>query len=200
MQSEQQIELRHLTEAAAEILAAVAESGSYCQVFSFWKLPSFGDQFRYTLYTPRRSASNLHPLLTTTTWQRNVDSEKLRDPVERLKHPRQLLPTILELSMVLGFEAVTDSIRVLEGIGIPSLRPSEQVIGLDGTQFRFAFSQGYYSLDVSWWADRPQSWQGFAGRIYELVSNLQNNGNQEAEQDETQQPPLAALSSTSPLI
>ena len=68
-----------------------------------------------------------------------MDAEKLRDPVERLRHPRQLLPTILESSTVLELDAVTDAIRVLEGIGIPSLRPSEQVVGLDGTQFRFAF-------------------------------------------------------------
>ncbi len=182
MQSEQQLELRHLTEAAAEILASVAESGSYTRVFSFWKMPSFGDQSRYTLYSPRRSDSNLHPFLDTTTWRRSVDSEKLRDPVERLKHPRHLLPTILESSKFLDSHAVTDAIRVLEGIGIPSLRPTEQVVGLDGTQFRFEFSQGYCSLDVSWWADRPKAWQSFAEKIEELVTYLQDKENQEAEQ------------------
>ncbi len=181
MQSEQQLELRHLTEAATEMLASVAESGSYTRVFSFWKLPSFGDQIRYSLYAPRRSDSTLRPFLDTTIWRRSVDSEKLRDPIERLKHTRHLVPTIVESSKFLDSHAVTDAIRVLEGLGIPSLRPSEQVVGLDGTQFRFAFSQGYFSLDVCWWADRPDSWQCFAASIIELVANLQNNENQEAE-------------------
>ena len=96
VQSEQQQEYTRLIEAAGRELNSVAEPGSFLQVFSFWRLPAFHDQVRTTLYTPRREGSGKEPFVTITTWKRSQDVDKLRDPVERLRHPKDLQPTLEE--------------------------------------------------------------------------------------------------------
>jgi hypothetical protein len=182
VQSQQQQEFYRLTEAATESLNSVPESGSFVHVFSYWRLPAFDDQTRTTLYAPRRAESGKDPFVTVTIWRRKVDLEKLRDPVERLKYPRELKPTIEALSTTLEPDLVASVISDLSSISLPSIRPHEGVVGLDGIGYRFSFSQGLFSLDLSWWCDRPETWQDATQRIEEIVSHLENAEPRRAEQ------------------
>ncbi|GAA5484848.1 hypothetical protein [Haloferula sargassicola] len=188
MQSEQQQEYNRLTEAANETLNSVAESGTFLHVFSFWRLPAFEDHVRTTLYTPRRPDSGKDPFVSITTWKREDDFNKLRDPVERLKHPKELKPTIDEASKILDPEDASKVIEDLSAISLTSLRPTEGVLGLDGVGYRFSFSQGYFSLDLSWWCDRPKVWQEATSRIEDVVSRLHRAKPKLAEQDGAGQP------------
>lgn len=173
VQSEQQQEYTRLIEAAGHELNSVAESGSFLQVFSFWRLPAFHDQVRTTLYTPRRPGSGKEPFVTITTWKRSQDVDKLRDPLERLRHPKDLRPTLEESSMVVDADTVAQVIADLSAISLPSIRPIEGVVGLDGVGYRFSFSQGYFSLDLSWWCDLPSVWRAATQQIEDVVMRLQ---------------------------
>lgn len=172
LQTEQQEEYLRLSETALDALNSVAESGSFLHVFSFWCLPAFRDQSRTTLYTPRRPESGKLPFFSVTTWKRTEDLEKLRDPVERLRHPKELKPTIEHSNKVLDTVFASQVIEDLSAISLPSLRPTETVLGLDGVGYRFSFDQGYFSLDLSWWCDRPKAWDTVTSRIEEIVSRL----------------------------
>jgi hypothetical protein len=172
VQSEQQQEYTRLTEAAGHELNSVAESGSFLQVFSFWFLPAFHDQVRTTLYTPRRPGAGKDPFVSITTWKRSEDVDKLRDPVERLRHPKDLQPTIEESSTIIDAETVAQIIADLSAVSLPSIRPAEGVLGLDGVGYRFSFSQGYFSLDLSWWCDHPSVWRVATKQIEDIVSRL----------------------------
>ena len=173
MQPDQQQEYRRLRCAAIEVLEAVPECGSYVHAFSYWRLPSFQDQIRFTLYRPRRLASNLKPFLSTTTWNQKADLEKLRDPIKRLKYSGALTPTIDETSRSLDAEQASNALDDLGRISLPSIRPDLNVLGQDGCQYRFAFSQGLFSLNISQWENEPKIWQPTIERIEDLISQIQ---------------------------
>jgi len=188
VQSEQQQEYHRLTESANEALNSVAESGTFLHVFSFWRLPAFEDQVRTTLYSPRRPESGKEPFVSITTWKRAEDFDKLRDPVERLRHPKDLLPTIEEVSTIVDPSIVAQVTEHLSAVSLPSIRPTEGVLGLDGIGYRFSFSQGYFSLDLSWWCDRPDIWRAATKQIEDIVSQLHLAKPKLAEQDGGGQP------------
>lgn len=173
MQSEQQQEFYRLTEDASGTLGAVPESGSFIHVFSFWRLPSFHNHMRTTLYAPKRPGAGRQPFFTISTWMRDVDIEKFRDPVERLKHPKVLTPTITESATNISPETSAEVVAKLSHISLPSIRPNEGVIGTDGIQYRFSYSQGFYGLDIKWWSDLPHSWHPALEQIERLVTWLE---------------------------
>ena len=174
MQTHQQKELYQLTDVATKSIDSVPESGSYDHVFSYWRLPAFHDLQRTTLYSPKRPESGNEPFVTITKWRRELDLEKLRDPIERLKHPKDLEPTIEEVSTVIDSDLVDKVVSELSNVSLPSIRPDEDIVGLDGISYRFAFSSGYFSLDVTWWCDYPKAWQDTARRIESIISNLES--------------------------
>ena len=180
MQFEQQRELSRLAYSAAVAINATAESGAFTHVFSFWRLPAFDNHTRTTLYSPRPADSSKQPFFTVTTWRRDVDVDKLRDPVERLKHPRVLKPTIEECAINVAPDVVTSIVAELAEISLPVLRPNEGIVGLDGASFRFSFSQGLYALDFTWWSGHPKWWRAAAQKIEDLVSKLEDHGHHEA--------------------
>lgn len=181
VQSEQQQEFYRLTDEASVTLGAVPEAGVFTHIFSFWRLPAFRNHTRTTLYAPKRIGTDKKPFFTISTWMRGADLEKLRDPVERLRHPKVLTPTITESAITVSSEVVEEVVANLAQISLPALRPNEGVIGLDGIQYRFCFSQGIYGLDLRWWADHPPSWHPALERVEKLVTWLENQQPSTAE-------------------
>lgn len=159
----------------------VAESGSFTHVFSFWALPAFHEQIRTTLYTPKRPDSGKEAFVSITTWQRAKDFDKLRNPVERLRHPKDLQPTFEESTYMIDADLVAQVTKELSAISLPSVRPTEAVLGLDGVGYRFFFRQGYFSLDLSWWCDSPSVWREATKRIEDVVLRLHSARTQPAE-------------------
>ena len=174
MQTQQQQELYKLTDAATQLIETAPESGSFDHVFSYWRLPAFHDLQRTTLYSPKRPDSGKDSFVTITKWRRELDLDKLRDPVERLKHPKELEPTIEEASIVLEPDFVARVVGDLASVSLPSIRPDESIVGLDGIRYRFAFSSGYSSIDISWWCNHPKAWQEAAKQIEEVVLRVES--------------------------
>jgi hypothetical protein len=172
---ERVLEIQRLNRLALDRLNALPETDAYICIFSFWTLPSFRDQNRVSVYTPhpRSRESDLVPFMSKTTWRRTADLDKVRNPVERLKHPRELEPTMEEATKSLSPSLVDDAVRELSTIEVPSLMPNEVVLGLDGVRFRFLFNKGYYGLDLSWWAHLPSAWQEPTQRIQAIVARLE---------------------------
>ena len=163
-----------LTNSALNLLKKAPVSGSYNVRFSYWRLPAFHNQTRLTLYIPHpRAKPDIEPFFTVSTWRRDTDLDKLRDPIERLRHPKLLKPTIEEINKQISKDKVDQITSSLSRIPLPSLLPNENTIGFDGTRYRFSFDQGYYSLDLQWWCDYPKAWKSTIDDINNIISELE---------------------------
>src|SRR6266498_727348 len=89
-----QREFQSLREKAMKELKNIAATGSYCNVFSLFVLPSFSPSRRFTVYSPVRPEKGHRPFVAFSTWRSDLDAEKLRSPIERLRYPKDLSPTI----------------------------------------------------------------------------------------------------------
>lgn len=90
-------------------------------------------------------------------WRRHEDAEKLRTPVERLRHPRPLAPTIQSTAATIEREQVDRIEASLEHIRIPVL-PSLEVVGLDGTTYELAARGSMHGSEFQWWSHPPEAW------------------------------------------
>ncbi len=169
-----QNEFRLLSETAKQRLRDVPESGSYRQVFSLWVLPSFTPAFRCTVYTPWRCAKGARPFASFTIWRSDLDYEKLRTPVERLKHPKQLTPTIEDDTVWLTDSDIEDFVRRIRNIPMPFYLGPANVAGCDGTAFEFRYDEIMYGACLHWWEDQPSDWRPFTEVIVGIVTELES--------------------------
>lgn len=101
------------------------------------------------------------PELVFRRWQRGADMEKLRSPIERLKHPRELTPTMVERRQKISPERVDVWGRELAAItiGVPS-----HGLGFataDGVRFTIRAEMIQSTITLSWVACPPE-WRSAA--------------------------------------
>jgi hypothetical protein len=108
------------------------------------------------------------------TWDLGSDAARLATPVERLRHPRALEPTLLRSQHPLphdaGSKIVTDasSLQVL-------LAPRQRVMGLDGTSYLLTLGDHFAELSVRWWERPPDNWAAvgnFAASLVQVVDSV----------------------------
>jgi hypothetical protein len=172
-----QQELRLLSEKAKQQLKDVPESGSYRHLFSFWVMPSFTPAYRCTLYAPRRSAQGKPPFASFTTWRSDLDYEKVRAPVDRLSHHRDLSPTIEDDTLWLTDADIEDFQRRIRGISVPIFLGPATVAGCDGTSFEFRCDEIFYGASVHWWQDQPAEWRPFTAVVAQIALELESRRN-----------------------
>src|SRR4051794_35093612 len=129
MTSDLQREFQSLREAAKQQLRDVPESGSYRHVFSLWVTPSFAPAYRCTVYAPLAFAKGKQPFAAFTIWRSDLDSDKLRTPVERLRHPKDLSPTVEDDTLCLADADLEDLQQRIRGISVPLFLGSATVVG-----------------------------------------------------------------------
>jgi hypothetical protein len=174
MTSDLQKEYARLADAARHKLKDVAESGSYRRVFSFWSFPSFAPSFCWTIYTPHSVANTARPFADYTVWRSDLDLEKMRSPVERLKYPKDLHPTIDGESVPLTKEEVETMESTISGIAIPLCLREPTVVGCDGTRYEFQYSRFMFSASLQWWESYPQEWRPLTVALIRSVEELES--------------------------
>src|SRR5688500_9285604 len=70
-----------------------AARGIRC-LFQILMLPSFEPVVGWQIFQKVSQSKEKHYFATRTCWSRNEDVQKFVSPIERLKHPRELNPTI----------------------------------------------------------------------------------------------------------
>src|SRR5689334_10742686 len=108
MSPDLQREFQLLSARARQQLKEIPASGSYRHVFSFWRMPSFSPSFRWSVYSPTGVAQSHKPFASCIVWRSDVDCEKFRSPVERVRYPKELAPTIEEGTVWLTEEVVAE--------------------------------------------------------------------------------------------
>ena len=140
-----------------------ARKVSHC--FQYLVLPSFAPPIAWDVFRERQKHQPEKHILIRTCWRCDLDKEKLRTPVERLRHPYPLQPTIEvhELSA-----PSSELMRLAEDLGALAfpIGASSGVVGLDGVTFEVAIEQppAHIALAakcrLSWWFEPPAAWAG----------------------------------------
>jgi hypothetical protein len=178
-----QNEFAKLSKVARARLKSIAESGSYRRVFSFWAFPSFTPSFCWTVYAPLPFAKAAHPFAEYTVWRSDLDLEKLSSPVERLRHPQDLAPTIEAESVSLAFSAIEAMESTISDIAIPLCLRGPSVVGLDGTRYEFQYGRIFFSASLEWWESHPEEWRPFTAALVTVVENLDDQRKKEPNQE-----------------
>ena len=168
-----QNEFELLAADARQRLREVSCSGSYRQVFSFWTMPSFSPCSRWTIYSPQPFGKVDRPFASYTIWRSDLDLEKLKSPVERLKFPKHLAPTVQEDIVQLTEVEVQKIERQISGIAIPICPDECAVTVLDGTRFEFRHDQLFFGGSLHWWENHPSEWRPFTEVIRRIAAELE---------------------------
>ncbi len=174
MSPDLQREFRLLSANAKQHLMDVPESGSYRQVFSLWTLPSFTPSSRWTVYSPSRSKKGKSPFASYTVWRSDLDMEKFKSPLERLRHPKDLVPTIENETVGLTGDDIEEFVQRVRGISIPFFLGSPSVVGCDGTNFKFHYDEFFFGGSLHWWEDRPLEWRPFTEVVRRIAEDLEH--------------------------
>jgi len=148
MEQQQQLkEFYELSERAMSLLHA-----------GIWRLrlaisPSFGEPRMLGI-----ASSGKTLVVTWRVWRRLIDTEKLRTPVERMRFPTRLEPTIEQGSSPLSAETLSDALDDLAKLQVSAL-PPRSVFGTDGTGFDVFAGQGFHSATFRWWNSYPAEWK-----------------------------------------
>ena len=169
-----QQEFRMLSEAAEQRLKNVAASEGYRQVFSVWIMPSFSPSFRWTVFSPTSCAKGSWPFASYSVWRSDLDWQKFASPVERLRHPKDLAPTIEDERVWLTPDVTQDFEQRIRAISIPFFLRSPSFAGCDGTRFEFHYDELLFGGSIHWWEDHPEEWRPFTEAVAKIVIDLDN--------------------------
>ncbi len=159
MEAEQQKEWMALTAAAEREL-----------LHGEWKLrltefPSFTNPVVFGLSTAskeivrdRKLGNETFVVARWRSWQKDVDFEKLKTPVARLSHPRQLVPTVTSREVIFERTRQEELVSELARISIPAY-PVPRAIGLDGTSYSLHLDSGFHASTFKWWCNEPSEWR-----------------------------------------
>lgn len=127
-------------------------------------LPAFTPTIAWDVFRRPRLGHSDDFILVRTTWRSDLDSEKVRTPVERLRHSRPLQPTI-ELNLLSVPSAELEQLsKELAELKLP-IGAASHSYGIDGTFYEIAIDQSsVYSSSakcrLSWWHTPPAQWPG----------------------------------------
>ena len=120
----------------------------------------------------RVPSSDKNYFVVTTRWQRNDDVVKFETPVERLKHPRILDPTIETQSLDLVSFTVEEFLDRLKSVSIAAY-VGETTCGFDGTQYELAFGDFFLNAKYSWWQEPPIEWKPLGEAVMDFLHKLE---------------------------
>ncbi len=173
-------EFQSLRDRATQHLRNVPEIENFRHIFSLWKFPSYSPALRCSVYTPAFAAF--------TIWRSDLDLEKLRTPVERLKYPKDLAPTFEEHTLELPRTDIEDFERRIQSISIPVYLGQSQVVGLDGTTFEFHYGDLLCGALIQWWGNHPTEWQPLTNVLRQILDELDERRKERDKQSGIEDP------------
>jgi hypothetical protein len=142
---------------------AYIEDRYAAHAFQYLILPSFTPPISWDVFLRRHKGYPDNYVLMRTTWRSDIDHEKLRTPVERLRHPYPLTPTIDIYQLPTSSEELKILADELAAVELP-IGASPGVAGIDGVTYEVAIGQppAYFTFAarcrLSWWCEPPDAW------------------------------------------
>jgi len=104
-------------------------------------------------------------------WRRDEDVKKFLTPIERLKHPRTLTPTVENGRVELDGKFVEDVMRRFETASIPAFI-AEHIIGADGESYELTIGSHFLEAKYSWWVSPPAGWVSLGRIVRDVLRHL----------------------------
>jgi len=154
--------------------AFVDDRGSL-HAFQYLVLPSFTPPVAWDVFRRRRRNQDDDFVLVRSCWRSDLDLEKLQTPVERLRHPYPLIPTIEVHQLTCASRELARLAAELAAMKLPVGAPAS-AFGCDGVTFEIAIEQPphYIALAakcrLSWWDKPPEGWEALAAWVQRAES------------------------------
>jgi hypothetical protein len=139
-------------------------------VFQYLILPSFTPHISWDVFRRRRRDHEDDFVLVRSAWRSDLELEKLRSPVERLRHPYPLVPSVEVHQLNAASGELAQLAAELATLRLPIGAPPS-VGGIDGVTYEIAIEQPphYIALTakcrLSWWHKPPVEWEGLAAWV-----------------------------------
>lgn len=91
-------------------------------------------------------------------WWRGDDAAKFVSPVERMRWPRVLVPTVDERSTMAEEGLIDELLTTLGGVML-SIAPVSSMIGLDGVRYALSVQDAMIAARLRWWEGHPEAWR-----------------------------------------
>jgi len=138
-------------------------------VFQYLILPSFTPPVAWDVFRRPRQAHEDDYVLVRSSWRSDLDLEKLRTPVERLRYPYPLTPTIEVHQLNVSSSDLAHLASELAGLELAIGSPPS-VGGVDGVGYEVAIEQPPHIASaakcrLSWWHKPPTEWSALASWV-----------------------------------
>jgi len=169
---------------AREIIrrGTVPDSAGTLRLFQLLVFPSFDPAIGWEVFQRRLPSKPVAYYGTHTIWRRDVDGAKFRTPMERLRHPRLLHPTIETKVVELSCALVESILNRFRSLTIPGyVEPGR--ICLDGTRYEISLGSVFDGARYYWSNDRPPEWKHLSGAALETLRVLDSAAESAKAQD-----------------
>ena len=117
-----------------------------------------------------------------TCWQMREDQRKFATPVERLRYPRVVHPTIETSSFEIAGSVVESFLDTLKSIRHPAYI-AKDCFGIDGTTYEFSFGEHYFRAQYVWWEHPPAGWKEMGDAVEDFLNKLEDLRSRQARQE-----------------
>lgn len=135
-------------------------------------IPTFGPSISYEINKSQKRHEPPSYYLTSTLWRYDIDVAKFDSPIERLRHPQSLPPTLEIQSFEVADEFVNCTIDKFKAISIPMLI-NTNALGLDGTSYEIGLGEGLIWSRFHWWGNPPSEWQQLGAVFHDTLLSLE---------------------------
>ncbi len=134
-------------------------------IFSNYELPA-----RYGVYQNYRQSDKYFGIIKR--WRQDTDLNKLRNPTERLKHPKHLKPTIENYSFELEIGFIQNILDELKAITLPVFIGDYSLKDSDRINYEIELGS-LFSTSRFYWSEKcPSEWEPLKKFIQKIVQLL----------------------------
>ena len=139
-------------------------------VFQYLILPSFTPPISWDVFRRPRRGHEHNFVLVRSSWRSDLDLEKLRSPVERLRHRYPLVPSVEVHQLDAASAELASLAAELAALALPIGAPPS-VGGIDGVTYEVAIQQPRHNIALtakcrlSWWEEPPVEWERLAAWV-----------------------------------
>lgn len=137
------------------------------QVCQFLILPAFENPTSWDVVQAIPRVGGPQTRLYRSCWRMDVDDEVMSSPVERLKHPRPLRPTIEVGWAPVDPARIEALVARFRAVKVP-LAVAQPHSGCDGISYELSLGDFFCSARVGWWCDLPDEWRDLGPLVAEL--------------------------------
>lgn len=135
-------------------------------------LPSFENACSYAIFRETDRKKPVMYKLHCKLWRRDIDVEKFRTPLERVKYPHKLFPTIETIIRPLENTWTENILARFTSIAIPPW-VSEHYWGQDGVTYELRFEEPFFKAHYRWWVEAPEAWKLLADAFHSTINDIE---------------------------